>query len=196
MGHIITIAYGSHSFSASGSGVDIRHSGGKTNFTMYYYYVISTHQISQDIVRVWMFWKKDVLPPPAPITDSGTTADKVWRFIHYSGGIPAVFPHHNIFSLIVLSLLNNVAWTQLVYICLQGNSRFFRGILEARHGQKSKSRFIVKLWSRYLQNSYHTGSNLIRRLSAPILPVLRLQIRLWETKRQGIIAGHTPLTKS
>jgi len=77
MGHIITITYGSHSFSASGGGVDIRHSGGKTNFTTYYYYAISTHQISQDIVRVWMFWKKDVLPPPAPITDSGTTADKV-----------------------------------------------------------------------------------------------------------------------
>ena len=74
MGHIITITYGSHLSSASGSGVDIRHSSGKTNFTMHYYYVISTHQIWQDIVCVWMFWKKDV---PAPITDSGTTADKV-----------------------------------------------------------------------------------------------------------------------
>jgi len=73
-------------------------------------------------------------------------------FIDYSS-VPVVFPHHNIFSLIILSSLNNVAWTQLVYICLQGNSQFFHGILEARHGQKSKTWFIVKLWSRYLQDS-------------------------------------------
>jgi len=39
--------------------------------------VALTFGTQADIVRVWMFWKKDVLPPPAPITDSGTTADKV-----------------------------------------------------------------------------------------------------------------------
>lgn len=33
--------------------------------------------ISQDIVRVWMFWKKDVPPSPVPTKDSKTWADDV-----------------------------------------------------------------------------------------------------------------------